>query len=126
MKLTTLSEAHSVAKRAKSPIGISDTAWNKINGVTLDYKWNDIYPTPYVTVAKMLHGDDGIAVKMSSDEWPLSIHTMEQNGPVYKDSCMEFFFTPNTRDKSYMNNVIKSMDNSNNLSNKFRNRFIYT
>lgn len=45
---------------------------------------------------KLAYDDEGILVKFKvADQYVKAIYTKHQ-GPVYKDSCVEFFFTPGT------------------------------
>ena len=92
-----------IAKKTVKPESVSDKIWNSAEKVTLDCVWEDAFPSPYKTTAAMLHTDEGVYVKMTTDEWPLRVTTMELNGSICTDSCMEFFFTPNTVDKDYIN-----------------------
>lgn len=92
-----------VAKKTALPMNIYDERWERADPAALDYGWNDLFPTPYTTTAKMLHDENGFSVKMTSNEWPLRITEMELNGKVCADSCMEVFFTPNKADKDYIN-----------------------
>ena len=84
-------------------MNICDERWERVESVELDHRWEELFPTPYKTGAKMVHGEDGFAIKMTTDEWPLRITAMELNETVCTDSCMELFFTPNTVDKDYIN-----------------------
>ena len=92
-----------IAKKTAIPSNICDEKWDKVKAAALDYTWQELFPTPYKTFVRMVHSDEGFAIKMTTDEWPLRITTMELNGTVCTDSCMEFFFTPNTVDKNYIN-----------------------
>ena len=82
---------------------IYDVAWNKANVAFIDTNnWSqyDYIPNTY---AKLLYNEEYLYVKMWTDEKPLLARHTEQNSPVCKDSCMEFFFSPNENDKRYMN-----------------------
>ena len=92
-----------IAKKTAKPTSVCDSVWNNIEPAALDCVWEDVFPSPYTTLARMVHSDEGIAVKMTSNEWPLRITATELNDTVCVDSCMEFFFTPNTEDKNYIN-----------------------
>ena len=92
-----------VAKKVKLPDNICDKIWEGIEAVSLDFVWEDAFPSPYKTTARMVHSEEGVTVKMTAEEWPLRITTMELNGSICTDSCMEFFFTPNATDKDYIN-----------------------
>jgi hypothetical protein len=85
------------------PESVSDKIWDSAEAVSLDFVWENSHPSPYKTEARMLHTEDCVAVKMTTDEWPLRVTTMELNGSICTDSCMEFFFTPNTVDADYLN-----------------------
>ena len=92
-----------LAKKTSLPMNIQDERWEKAQTVILDSVWENACPSPYKTVASMVHGDDGFSFKISTDEWPLRVTATEHNGSICVDSCMEFFFTPNTADKDYIN-----------------------
>lgn len=92
-----------VLKKATSPMTINDERWEKAEIASIDYKWNDYFPSPYVTEARAVHCSHGITVKLSTTEWPVRAQVSEYNGMVCKDSCMEFFFIPNMNDGKYMN-----------------------
>ena len=44
--------------------------------------------------AELEFGRDGISVCMTAEESDILATVTEQNGEVYKDSCLEFFFSP--------------------------------
>ena len=92
-----------IAKKSNESLNICDEIWNRAEAVPLEFVWKDAFPSPYRTSARMIHSEEGVYVKMVTDEWPLRITTMELNGSICTDSCMEFFFTPNTTDKDYFN-----------------------
>ena len=91
------------AKRVTSPIGMNDPRWEKAEAVSLDHRWMDCDPSPYTTTARLVHCDGGVTVLLSSNEWPILAENTACNGRICDDSCMEFFFTPNGEDKSYIN-----------------------
>ena len=84
-------------------MSVNDERWEQAEAVRLDFKWNDYFPSPYVTEAKAVHCAHGITVLLTTTEWPVRASVTEMNGMVCKDSCMEFFFIPNTEDGKYMN-----------------------
>ena len=92
-----------IVKKTAKPSGVCDGIWESVEPVVLDCVWDDVFPSPYTTLARMVHSDEGITVKMTSSEWPLTITATELNTTVCIDSCMEFFFTPNALDKNYIN-----------------------
>ena len=92
-----------VAKKVNSPLTVNDARWESIEKVLLDSVWLHRMPSPYTTYAQLAHSDDGITVRLSTNEWPLTITAMKHNESVCIDSCMEFFFTPNMDDADYIN-----------------------
>ena len=92
-----------IAKKVASPLTIEDERWEKAEVADLSEYWEGVWPKQYNTVAKLLHSEEGLYLKMETDEWPIKAHETEENGVVCLDSCMEFFFTPNTKDKEYIN-----------------------
>lgn len=56
------------------------------------------------TFASLRLQDDHLTVSMTTNEWPLRAVVTAPNGPVYTDSCMEFFLMPAPRhSKAYVN-----------------------
>lgn len=58
-----------------------------------NYPWGrpEIFP---ISLAEINLLDDGISVRLVSDEQNIRATITEDNGPVCKDSCLEFFFCP--------------------------------
>ena len=92
-----------IAKKVDSRMTISDERWNMANEAVLDYVWEDHFPSPYITTAKMVHSDEGITVRLSTNDWPITVTAMNFNDAICIDSCMEFFFIPNMDDPDYIN-----------------------
>lgn len=92
-----------LAKKVTGKMTVTDERWKNATATELDYVWADVFPSPYTTTARLLHSTEGIFVKLSTNEWPLRITAMEHNASICVDSCMEFFVTPNTLDKDYIN-----------------------
>lgn len=92
-----------VAKKIERRMTVSDERWEKADTALLDCVWENSHPSPYRTFAKMVHGEDGYTVLLVTDEWPLVAKCTKVNGMICRDSCMEFFFTPNEVDREYMN-----------------------
>ena len=90
-------------KKVSSRLSMNDPRWENAEVAILDEVWEDYHPSPYTTVARLVHTDDALILKMTTNEWPLSITAMKFNDSVCIDSCMEFFFIPNTVDKEYFN-----------------------
>lgn len=92
-----------IAKKIDREMTIEDERWEKVEKVSLEYTWDGYRPIPYETKAAMVHSDAGITVLLSSTEWPLRITQMAHDTRVCEDSCLEFFFTPNTAEQKYIN-----------------------
>ena len=92
-----------VAKKVDSGMKIDDLRWEKVPFANLEHVWEDHNPSPYITRAQMVHSDEGITVKLSTNEWPIRVTAMEHNSTICNDSCMEFFFIPNMEDAEYIN-----------------------
>ena len=92
-----------IAKKVNTEMKIDDDRWSRVEKAALDYVWENASPSPYKTTAQMVHSDVGITVRLETNEWPLTITTMELNGKICIDSCMEFFFIPNMDDAEYIN-----------------------
>ena len=93
-----------IIKKAEHVINcMCDEAWKTANVAEINnFNWDKSMTTP-VTTAKLLWSEEGIHVRMTTDEKPLLARVTEQNGDVYADSCMEFFIQPNINDERYLN-----------------------
>lgn len=65
--------------------------------------WPELYDFNPGMQARILYSDFGLHVKFTTQEKPLLARATEQNGAIYKDSCMEFFFKPKAEDPRYIN-----------------------
>jgi len=66
------------------------------------YLWGDSY-TPK-TYAQVFYTESRLCVFFKSYEERITATYLNTNDPVYKDSCVEFFFNPNPeKDKRYIN-----------------------
>lgn len=66
------------------------------------FPWNCAYQP--VTTAQAAALEDAFIVRMRTDETDPRTEVKELNGPVYTDSCMEFFFMPDPEhSKKYIN-----------------------
>ena len=92
-----------IAKRVSSPLTVNDPRWDAAPAASLDFCWADSFPSPYTTRARVLHCERGITVRLETNEWPILAENTACNGRICDDSCMEFFFTPNTVDTRYIN-----------------------
>lgn len=85
-----------IERSAAADFSKADTA-----GVTT-FPWNCAYRPE--TAAQVLALEDAFAVRMRTDETNPRTEVKELNGPVYTDSCMEFFFMPDPEhSKEYIN-----------------------
>ena len=90
-------------KKVSSRLSMNDPRWENADVAVVDEVWQDYSPSPYTTTARLVHTEDALILKMTTNEWPLAITAMKFNDSVCIDSCMEFFFIPNTVDKEYFN-----------------------
>lgn len=82
---------------------IGSSEWEKANEAYVSVnRWQEYTKAPTTTV-KLLRGPHGISVLMHTDERELRAVCDKQNGDVYLDSCMEFFFKPDNLDTRYFN-----------------------
>ena len=82
---------------------IASPEWERaILGEIAVNRWTEWHTAPRTTF-KMLCSDEGITVLMHTEEQGLRAECREQNGDVYKDSCMEFFIKPDNHDGNYLN-----------------------
>lgn len=65
-------------------------------------RWKEYSHAP-ITSFKMLRGPEGISVLFDTEEKNLRCQVKEENGDVYTDSCVEFFFKPDIYDVRYLN-----------------------
>ena len=91
------------AKKASYKLKIDDDRWESVPAAELSEGWWELFGQKYKTLARLVHCDDGLILRMETDEWPIRINAMKLNDEVCLDSCMEFFFTPNTVDKDFIN-----------------------
>jgi len=66
------------------------------------YKWSNNSYRPKVEVF-LCHNNEALAVKFIIFETEPRAKIIHDNGPVYKDSCVEFFFQPFPEDLRYIN-----------------------
>ncbi len=94
---------YTIKKTDRKNVCMDDTAWEtaELAPVTIN-NWKQFEYLPN-TYAKLLYSEDGIYVKMWTDETPLLARYTNQNDKVCTDSCMELFISPNANDKRYLN-----------------------
>ncbi len=82
---------------------ICSPEWDRANvGYVGVDRWKEFDHTP-ITSFKLLHGPEGLSLLMTSEEKDLRAECETENGSVYLDSCMEFFFKPDPLDLNYLN-----------------------
>ena len=91
-----------IVKKVSSPLALEDERWGRAEVAELNDGW-DAFPKQYTTTARLLYSDEGLFLRMETDEWPIIVKETKENHEVCFDSCMEFFFTPNTTDDLYVN-----------------------
>ncbi|MBR7164561.1 MAG: carbohydrate-binding family 9-like protein [Clostridia bacterium] len=78
---------------------VTEAAWQIAETANIDFvPWNGAHPYPYKMTSQLLYTDEALYVRQETDERPLTAHYNKPADPVNKDSCMEFFFTPNADD----------------------------
>ena len=94
---------YKVKKVDKKLTEINDNLWDiaEVAEVSLD-NWGKNEYAPKMT-ARILYSDYGLHVKMTTDEDNLVARERKQNGDIYLDSCMEFFFSGNEESPYYFN-----------------------
>lgn len=85
-------------------LSIDDKRWSAIEDLWIDcFPWHqtnaELLPE---TSVRLLHSEDEISVCFDVKECnPVATYT-KPNDPVCRDSCVEFFFTPNLEDLHYL------------------------
>lgn len=92
-----------IAKRTDAPLSLADPRWQEIPFAEHAFRWADSSPSPYKSGFRLIHSPEGVTVRLESNEWPLRAVRTVCNEQICEDSCMEFFFTPNEEEKSYIN-----------------------
>ena len=94
---------YTIKKIERKISGMDDKLWEiaEVAPVTIN-NWKQFEYLPN-TYAKLLYSDEGLFVKMSTDEKPLLARYTKQNDKVCTDSCMELFIRPNSEDMRYLN-----------------------
>jgi len=86
-------------RKTSSPIKIDGNwnkeAWQQAESLTLDYHMGDILKYQPAVEARLLYDSSCIYVIFKVDDQYVRCLTTEPNGPVWTDSCVEFFFAPN-------------------------------
>ncbi len=93
-----------IVKKINLPLNdINSPIWEDANVVEINVaNWDD-FPCGPSTQARLLYSNEGLHIKLTTDEKPLLARCNNQNDMVCEDSCMEFFFRPNSADPHYIN-----------------------
>lgn len=90
-----------VYKTEISDIPINSPYWEKAEKLSLDWSWGSKAPKTY---AYLLYGDHGISIKFETEENPVTVNYLNNNDPVNRDSCVEFFVNSDIdNDETYLN-----------------------
>jgi len=83
---------------------LSDKIWDSIPSVLIDcYPWDENLYKPNTEV-KLFYTDTHFHLNFKTRENAIKATYLEHFQPVYKDSCVEFFFKPNPQyDNRYLN-----------------------
>lgn len=78
--------------------------WDDINPIKIEnYPWDETGYKPETEV-KLCYTEEEIRVKFTSCEKEVRVEVSDFNGPVWFDSCVEFFFLPDpNNDDRYLN-----------------------
>ena len=73
---------------------LTESIWDDIIPIKIEnYPWDETGYRPNTEV-KLFYTDDEIRIKFTSCEKEIRINEDNFNGPVWEDSCVEFFFLP--------------------------------
>ena len=91
------------AKKTAAPLSLADPLWQEVAFAEHTFRWEDYSPSPYQSGFRVTHSPEGVTVRLECTEWPLRAVRTVCNEQICEDSCMEFFFTPNEEEGTYMN-----------------------
>lgn len=95
-------ETYSVIKTGKRTPGEDD--WDAAEKAVIGCSpWAEKYPAKYDSYAKLIETEDGIFVRMASFEKDPVRMVRDDRGEIWTDSCLEFFFMPDSRTGIYYN-----------------------
>lgn len=82
----------------------NESTWSYLPQISIDnYLWETNGYKPRVKAA-VCYSDNGLHVHFTAWENNITVKSFSENGPVYKDSCVEFFLNPMPEEGSrYMN-----------------------
>lgn len=89
--------------KSVEPVFIDSPVWQSAEvGFVECENWGGYAKSPK-TEFRMLRDKNGFYLLMHTAEQNLRAEIKEQNGNVYQDSCMEFFFSPDINSENYLN-----------------------
>ncbi len=65
--------------------------------------WEAAYPAKFVSNAKLMETEDALFVRLTSYESDPVRRVLDDRGEIWTDSCLEFFFMPDSRMGVYYN-----------------------
>lgn len=66
------------------------------------FLWNSAQPLPAAEL-RVVYNQAALKVRLCCNVGAPLVHALEDNGPVWEDNCMEFFFQPFPDDPEYIN-----------------------
>jgi hypothetical protein len=91
---TSVYYVHGVKRAMKIDGNWNKPQWRQVKAVEMDKYMGDIPEFHPVAQAKMMYSDSGLYVIFRVQDRYIRCVTREYNGPVCKDACVEFFFSP--------------------------------
>lgn len=84
-------------------VTLSSALWEKANAAAIDqYPWHAPDAGHPASSVRLLHDKEGLWVRFDTEEAHICATYTQPNDPVCRDSCVEFFFTPNLMDEKYL------------------------
>lgn len=78
--------------------------WNGAEAAAIDFSpWEKDFPAKYASFAKLIETEDAIFVRLESFEKDPVRRVFDDWGEIWTDSCLEFFFMPDSRTGVYYN-----------------------
>lgn len=81
---------------------LKSSVWEQAEKGSIDkYPWKSPEEAVPVTDFRVLHTPKGLSVRFDVREKNIQAIYTQPNDPVWRDSCVEFFFSPNPEDERY-------------------------
>ncbi len=92
-----------IKKTSNNDITLNSEEWENANKAEITcVNWPEFPSSPYA-YARVLHNENGLFVRIDSEEGDVIAEFKNLNDDVFKDSACEFFFRPDMGDKRYLN-----------------------